>query len=389
MTKTLNLFGVTGSIGQSAQKIIKAHTDHFDVQLVTANKNVDGLARAAIDLGAKYAVIADDALYDDLKKALGAHDIQISAGQKAIEDAAGIPCDISLMGIMGFAGLRPLMKALEQGNAVAIANKEPLVAAGPLVMEKAKQFGALILPVDSEHNALFQVFEPERKNAIKRLIITASGGPFRGLTQDQMRGITPEQALKHPTWEMGEKISIDSATLANKALEIIEAHYLFDMQPEKIEAILHPQSVVHSMIEYADGSILAQMGASDMCTPIIYALGYPDRLLTPGKTLDLKSLSNLEFEEIDRANFPFIDLAYDCLGEGLYKNIAFNAANEICVDLFLKGGLSFLDIMDVTRHITEQARTSDLSSLDAIEHYDQIIRQTTHNHVNQSDMKAG
>lgn len=377
MPKTISIFGVTGSIGRSTQKVIAHHADLFNVRVVTANSNVDALARAAKDLGAEHAVIADELRYADLRQALSGTDIQCSAGPQALIDAAEIQCDIAMMAIMGFAGLRPLMKMLEQGNQVAIANKEPLVAAGSLVMAAAQKNGVEILPVDSEHNAISQVFEKDNKSAIVRIILTASGGPFRGYTKEQLSSVTPEQALKHPTWDMGAKISIDSATLANKALEIIEAHVLFDIPPEKIEVVVHPESIVHSMVEYADGSILSQMGASDMCTPIANVLGAPQRLATPGQKLDFKTLSSLNFEQPDHEVFPFLKLAYDCIQDGQHKQIAFNAANEVCVDLFLKQKISFLDIISVASHITEQQDSYDLGALDDIEALDQEIRQKT------------
>lgn len=375
--RVINIFGTTGSVGTSALSVIAHNSDIFSLGVVSANTNVKSLAEIAIKYNASHAVIADESLYNDLKSALAGHGIQASAGAKALEDAACIKSDVTLMAVMGFAGLRPLMKAIEQGGYIAIANKEPLVAAGNIVMQAAKRYGATILPVDSEHNAIFQVFENENRRGIERILLTASGGPFRGYTKEQLQDVTLDQALKHPNWDMGAKITIDSATLANKALEVIEAHFLFDMPPERIDVVVHPQSIIHSMVEYNDGSVLSQMGASDMCTPIAYALGWPQRISTPGKRLDIKAISSLTFEELDGKAFPFVDLAYDCLTGGAHKNIAFNASNEICADLFLKQKISFLDIMDAVSHITDGARAQSLASLDDIEAYDREIRAET------------
>ena len=250
-------------------------------------------------MSAKRAVIADEAYYHDSKTALAGTEIETAAGEAALIEAAAMPSDWIMVAIVGMAGLRPLMAAIEQGEIVAIANKEPLVAAGPIVLEAAREAGTTILPTDSEHNAVFQVFEPQNKKAIERIILTASGGPFRRMSLTQMESVTPDQALAHPNWDMGKKISIDSATMMNKALEVIEAQRLFAVESSQIEVLVHAQSVIHSMVEYTDGSLLAQMGASDMCTPITNALGWPERLTTPGQKLDLTQMSQLDFEAVD------------------------------------------------------------------------------------------
>ncbi|MCD8497332.1 MAG: 1-deoxy-D-xylulose-5-phosphate reductoisomerase [Alphaproteobacteria bacterium] len=372
--KTLHIFGVTGSIGQSAADIVLAHPDRFSVHTVTAHKNVMKLAEAAKQLKAQYAVIADEALYDDLKAALSGSGIACASGAAAVTEAARVPADISLMAIVGIAGLKPLWAALEHSKAVAIANKEPLVAAGPMVMARAAEFGTAILPVDSEHNAIFQVFDQNNKAAVERIILTASGGPFREWSLDQMADATPEQALRHPTWSMGAKISIDSATMMNKALEIIEAHYLFDMPPSMIEVMVHPQSLVHGMVEYADGSFLCQMGASDMRTPIISALSWPERIATPGRKLDLETLTILSFERPDFERFPALRLAYDCLNKGLAACIALNAGNEVMVDEFLSGRCGFLDIAGKTSRIIDGSNYDTPQTLDDVIAIDQDVR---------------
>ena len=290
-TKTISILGVTGSIGSSTSKVILSAPEQFNVQNVTAHSNVDELAKKAIALRAKRAIISDEQYYNDLKTALSATNIEVAAGRDSLIEFSQEPVDVTMAAVVGIAGLEPVMAAMKGSSAIAVANKEPLVSAGELVLDTAKKSGVKILPVDSEHNAIFQVLDEKRRNLIKRIILTASGGPFREYTLEQMVDITPQQAVKHPNWSMGAKISVDSATMMNKALEIIEAYYLFDMPANQIDVIIHPQSIIHSMVEYIDGSVLSQMGASDMCTPIAYALGWPNRIKTPGDTLDFQTIS--------------------------------------------------------------------------------------------------
>jgi 1-deoxy-D-xylulose-5-phosphate reductoisomerase len=375
--RKITILGSTGSVGQSTIKVLQAQEEQFDVQALTAHSNVDLLAQQAISLKAKHAVIGDENLYSDLKEALSGTEIKVSAGEQAIIKAARIPADWIMAAIVGMAGLKPLMKAIEQGTTVAIANKEPLVSAGPFVLEAVEKYGATLLPIDSEHNAVFQVYEPENQKSIERIILTASGGPFWEMSYDQMQSVSPGQAMAHPNWDMGAKISIDSATMFNKALEVIEAHRLFAVEPNQIEVLIHPQSVVHSMIEYCDGSVLAQMGASDMCTPITNALGYPKRLKTPGDKLDFKTLNKLEFVEPDYERFPSLKMAYDCLGNGLSSCVAMNAANEIAVQAFLDHKIAFLDIHTHVRNILENESCDTLNSLNDVIEYDNFIRTTT------------
>jgi 1-deoxy-D-xylulose-5-phosphate reductoisomerase len=367
--------GSTGSVGQSTIKVLQAQEEEFDVQVVTANQNVRLLSEQAKALKAKYAVIADETLFDDLKEALSDTDISVKAGQEAIIEAAAIPSDWIMAAIVGMAGLKPLIAALEQGTTVAIANKEPLVAAGELVIRLAKQHGTTILPIDSEHNAVFQVFEKNNINAVERIILTASGGPFRTKTAEELKSVTPEQALVHPNWAMGQKISIDSATMMNKALEVIEAHYLFNVPSEKIDVLVHPQSIIHSMVEYQDGSVLAQMGAADMCTPITNALGWPRRLKTPGQKLDFKMMNRLDFKSIDYNKFPAVQTAYDCLKSGQAACIVMNAANEIAVEAFLHHKIAFLDIHSVISDALNAHNISVLKTLNDVILLDQSVRE--------------
>ncbi len=351
--KRINILGATGSIGQSTVDIILSDPDRYEVNLITANQNAEKLGALKEKLNAKYA---------------------ICAGDDGLDEALSAPVDLTVCAISGFAGLRPLMQAIEVSAAVAIANKEPLVAAGALVIAAARKAGCKILPIDSEHNAVFQVFDETQKAAIERIILTASGGPFRTWSKERIQGAVLEEALKHPNWDMGAKITIDSATMMNKGLEVIEAHHLFGMPADKIDVIIHPQSVVHSMVEYADGSILAQMGASDMRTPIAYALGWPERIKTPGDRLDLTTLKSLEFEAPDLDKFPALRVAYECLRAGQTACIAMNAANEIAVDAFLKKEISFPDIIKIVNHVLDGIQEASPSGVEEITTLDQQYR---------------
>lgn len=384
---SVSILGSTGSVGQSTIKVIQAHKKDYDVHILTAHSNYKLLAEQAIKLEAKHVVIADEQYYESLKSLLVHTSIKVTAGKQALIEAASIPVDWTMAAILGMAGLEPLMAAITQGHVIAIANKEPLVAAGELVMQTAKESGATLLPVDSEHNAIFQVFEPENKATIEKIILTASGGPFRKFSLKDMENVTPEQALAHPNWSMGDKISIDSATMMNKALEIIEAKYLFDVAPEKIEVIVHPQSVIHSMVEYQDGSILAQMGASDMCTPITNALGYPKRIKTSGQRLDLTKMHRLDFESLDEERFPTIRLAYESLALGQKACIAMNASNEVAVNAFLNHKIAFLDIYKIVSHIIKNRPAGKTNGLENIISYDNIVRKQTESYIVSMDFK--
>ena len=372
--RTINILGVTGSVGKSAADVILSDPCRFKVNAVTAHDNAQGLAEMAVALKARKAILSHEKNYKILIASLAGTGIETQCGVEALKEVAAEKVDITLAAIIGMAGLAPLMNALRNSKVVAIANKEPLVAAGALVLAEAKKYNTQILPVDSEHNAIFQVFDRNNAASIEKIILTASGGPFLRWSLTDTAKATPAQALAHPNWSMGRKISIDSATMMNKALEVIEAHYLFSMPPKKIEVLIHPQSVVHSMVEYADGSVLAQMGASDMRTPIAHALAWPARMKTPGERLDFRKMDKLTFEMPDFDKFPALRLAYKCLEAGPYACIALNAANEVAVDGFLTNRIGFLDIMACIDHILESVAGCSLGTLEDIVKFDEDIR---------------
>ncbi|PZO83470.1 MAG: 1-deoxy-D-xylulose-5-phosphate reductoisomerase [Micavibrio aeruginosavorus] len=368
--KKINILGSTGTVGVATLDVVAANPDLYSVGVLTAQSNVAKLAEQAKSMRAEHAVIGDETLLPVLKEALSGTGIKVSGGRTALVEASGIPADCTMAAIVGMAGLEPLLAAIANGKHVAIANKEPLVSAGVQVLEAARKSGATLLPVDSEHNAVFQVFESSQKSKIERIILTASGGPFRNWTREQMEAATPEQAVSHPNWSMGAKISVDSATMMNKALEVIEAHHLFSMPPEKIDVMLHPQSVIHAMVEYADGSVLSHMGAPDMRVPITHALGWPDRITGPAQRLDFARYSSLTFEQVHHCRFPAINYAYACMKAGQGACIAFNAANEIAVAAFLEGRIKFTDIFDIVRRTVEEGGAeipSDLASVLALD----------------------
>ncbi|MGH1455410.1 MAG: 1-deoxy-D-xylulose-5-phosphate reductoisomerase [Alphaproteobacteria bacterium] len=376
--RKISIYGATGSIGQSSADVILANPDLFDVHVVTAHNNVALLAETAIKLNADIAIIGSADKEDALISALHGHDIRVLSGVAAINESARAKVDLVMAAIMGFAGLRPIVNALQNGVNVAIANKEPLVAAGEYIVRLAKNSGAKVLPVDSEHNAVFQVFENHNKISIDKIILTASGGPFLDKSLADVQNATKEQALKHPNWVMGQKISIDSATMMNKALEIIEAKYLFDLPPEKIDVVIHPQSVIHSMVQYNDGSVLSQMGASDMRTPIAYTLGWPARINSGGEKLDIHSLSQLDFKVADFERFTALKYAYKCLEIGQGACITLNAANEIAVAHFLDGSIKFGKIMDINAYSIEtiypKVANYPLKTLEDVENMDNTVR---------------
>ena len=380
--KTVSILGVTGSVGQSTADVIAHNAALFDVDVVTANSDVSGLVQAAKRLNAKRAVIANISQENALRDALKGSGIAALAGEDALANCVGADTDICVAAISGIAGLKPLMGGVKNSKSVAIANKEPLVAAGALVMQEARKYNCQLLPIDSEHNAVFQVFDDAQKNGIRKIYLTASGGPFLGWDDEKLSGVTPEQAVKHPNWDMGAKISVDSATMMNKALEVIEACVLFDVLPNKVEVVIHPQSIVHSMVEYADGSVLSQMGASDMRTPIAHALGYPARIETPGAFLDFDNALDLNFEKAKHGAFPALDLAYRALDMGQGACLALNAANEVAVAAFLNGQIGFTDICDVNGHALDHIPDAELNSLDSVAEADHAVRQVAMAYIN-------
>ncbi|WP_168197809.1 1-deoxy-D-xylulose-5-phosphate reductoisomerase [Pseudolabrys sp. FHR47] len=353
--RSVSILGATGSIGSSTVDLIKRSPERFRVEAVTANSNAAALAAIARDLGARVAVLADDAGYADLKSALAGTGIETAAGAAGLIEAAQRPADWVMAAIAGAVGLKPTLAAIERGATVALANKECLVCAGSLFMRRAKMSGAAVLPVDSEHNAVFQALGAGRREDVSRVILTASGGPFRTWTLDQIRAATPDQALKHPNWSMGPKVTIDSATLMNKGLEVIEAHHLFGLAPDEIEVLVHPQSVVHGLVEFRDGSVVAQLGPADMRVPIAHCLAYPERLDGPVPRLDLAALRELTFENPDLTRFPALALARQAMMTGGAAPTVLNAADEVAVAQFMAGGLSFPGIAALVEATLEAA----------------------------------
>ena len=375
--KTLSILGSTGSVGRSTVDLILSAPEKFSVQALTCNSNTALLAEQAQKLNAKLAVAADPSSYKDLKQRLAGTGVEVAAGTQAVIDAATRPAEWIMAAIVGMAGLPAVMRAVSQGGCLAIANKEPLAAAGSFVMNATKQAGTTILPVDSEHNAIFQVFDHARPETIERIILTASGGPFLNRDTASMGNITPEEAVAHPNWSMGAKISVDSATMMNKALEVIEARYLFNMLPSKIDVLVHPQSVIHSMVQYCDGSVLAQMGAPDMRTPIANALAWPQRMPTTGQKLDFSKPMKLDFQPVDINKFHAIPLAFECLKAGDWACVAMNAANEVMVDAFLNRRTGFNEIVSIVRAIVDETEQKRFASIDDIIEYDQSVRAAT------------
>ncbi|MFK4791999.1 1-deoxy-D-xylulose-5-phosphate reductoisomerase [Sphingobium sp. ZW T5_29] len=369
--RRVSIFGATGSVGTSTLDLIRREPEAFEVVALTAFSDVDGLAAAARECGARIAVIGDERHYSALKDALQGSGVEAAAGDDALVDAAQAGAEWSMAAIVGCAGLRPTMAALKAGGTVALANKESLVSAGALMMDQATRSGATLLPVDSEHNAIFQCLAGSRLEDVARITLTASGGPFRTFTREEMRGITPAQAVAHPNWSMGAKISVDSATMMNKGLELIEAAHLFPIGLDRIEILVHPQSIIHSMVEYRDRSTLAQLGSPDMRIPIASALAWPVRMTTPCQPLDLARIGRLDFEAPDEERFPALRLARHVAGQGGSAPAILNAANEVAVAAFLKGEIGFLDIAMIVEDVLNRysapapCRIEDVLDVDA------------------------
>jgi 1-deoxy-D-xylulose-5-phosphate reductoisomerase len=361
--KSVTVLGATGSVGQSTLDLINRAPEQFEVVALTAQTDVVGLAAAARHTSAKLAVIGKTELYEELKLALSDTDIEIAAGEPAVIDAAKRDADWTMAAIVGCAGLQPVMAALERGQSLAFANKEALVSAGPLMIDAARRSGATLLPTDSEHNAIFQCLDQSAPKGVARIILTASGGPFRTWSIAEMAAAKPEQALKHPNWTMGAKISIDSATMMNKGLELIEARYLFDMPSERLDVIFHPQSVIHSMVEYVDGSVLAQLGAPDMRIPIAHCLAWPERMNTPMPRLNLAEIGRLDFEEPDVVRFPALRVARSAMEAGGAAPAILNAANEIAVAAFLAGKIAFTRIAAIVEEVLGRYQSIEPQSI--------------------------
>ena len=375
LPRRVSILGATGSVGCSTIDLIARNPAAYEIEALTAYRNVDLLARQARQLGARMAVIGDPARYGDLKAALAGTDVEVAAGEQALIEAADRPADWVMAAIVGAAGLRPTLAAVRRGAIVALANKECLVCAGELMLEQVRNSGATLLPVDSEHNAIFQVFDFDRPEAVERIILTASGGPFLNFDRSAMAKVTPAQAIDHPNWEMGVKISVDSATMMNKGLELIEASYLFPVDGEQIEVLIHPQSVVHSLVAYRDGSVLAQLGAPDMRTPIAYTLGWPKRIETPAPRLDLATIGRLDFQAPDAELFPAIRLARQALQTGGAAPTILNAANEVAVEAFLADRIGFLDIARIVEETLQRLVQSPIGCLDEVDQADADARR--------------
>ena len=373
--KSVSILGSTGSIGCNTIDLISRSRDKFRLEALTANNNVDLLAAQARDLNARLAVIANPDLYRDLKDSLSGSGIEVAAGSEALTEAAARPADWVMAAIVGAAGLAPTLEAVRRGATVGLANKECLVSAGEIFMKEVEHHGATLVPVDSEHSAIFQVFEFDQADKVERIILTASGGPFRTLDKDSMAGVTPDQAVAHPNWDMGAKISIDSATMMNKGLELIEAYHIFPIDEPQIEILVHPQSVIHSMVEYVDASVLAQLGAPDMRTPIAYAMAWPERMAAPSPRLSLAEIGSLTFEMPDLDRFPALRLAREALRAGGSAPITLNAANEIAVHQFLTGQLGFLEIFETVEKTLEATPVSSIHTLEDVMQADEEARQ--------------
>ncbi len=371
----VTVLGATGSVGQSALDVLGRQPDRFCVEVVTAHRDVEGLAKAARSSGARLAVIADRSAHAALADALAGTGVEVASGSVALRSAAAEPVDCVLAAIVGRAGLEPVWAAVEQGTRVALANKEALVCAGSLLRALAKTTGATLLPVDSEHSAIWQCFDFERPERVRRVIVTASGGPFRGWSREAMAAVTPAQAVAHPNWSMGAKISVDSATLMNKGLELIEAWHLFPVTADQLEVVVHPQSIVHSLVDYVDGSVLAQLGSPDLRTAIAVALAWPDRMTVPVEPLDLVATGCLDFEEADAANFPALGLAQAVLRHSPDSAVSLNAANEVAVEAFLRGQIGFLAIADVVKQTLDRHSAPAARSLDDVVALDEEARR--------------
>lgn len=379
----LTVLGASGSIGRSTLDLVERYPERFEVQALTANTSAEALAAAAIRVGARLAVVADPTAYATLKTALAGSGIEAAAGAEAVIAAAERPADMLVAAIVGAAGLAPTLAAVRAGTTIALANKECLVCAGDLFMDAARSAGTTILPVDSEHNALFQVFETANAGQVERLTLTASGGPFRTFSLEEMRHVTPEAALRHPNWSMGARISIDSATMMNKGFEVIEARHLFPVRPDQLDVLVHPQSVVHGMVQYRDGSVLAQLGSPDMRTPISHCLAWPRRMRTPAQRLDLAALGTLTFEAPDPIRFPALRLAREAMAIGTAATAALNAADEVLVEAFLNRRIGFLEIAETVEAVLEtMGRNGALTapgSVDEVLQVDALARKTARN----------
>ena len=381
--RSVTILGSTGSVGCNTIDLIQRYPGRYAIEALTAHRNVETLAEQSRKLRPRMAVIADESRYADLKEALGGTGIKLGAGAGALVEAAAMPADWVMAAIVGAAGLEPTLTAVQRGVTVALANKECLVCAGELMMAEVRKNGATLLPVDSEHSAIFQVFEFANGGAVERIILTASGGPFLNRDRADLENVSPKEAVNHPNWDMGAKISVDSATMMNKGLELIEAFHLFPVSEPQIDILIHPQSIIHSMVAYKDGSVLAQMGMPDMRTPIAYALAWPKRIEAPTERLDLARIGTLTFEEPDADQFPTLLLARQALQKGGGSPAVLSAANEIAVEGFLAGRIGFLDISRVVEKTLETMPDTVVGSLDDVYRLDAEARREAEQLVNE------
>ncbi|MEE8548768.1 MAG: 1-deoxy-D-xylulose-5-phosphate reductoisomerase [Alphaproteobacteria bacterium] len=380
--QSVTILGSTGSVGCNTIDLIQRHPGRYVVEALTAHRNVEALAEQSRKLRPRMAVIADESRYADLKEALGGTGVEVGAGRKALVEAASVPAEWVMAAIVGAAGLEPTLTAVRRGATVALANKECLVCAGELMMAEVAKNGATLLPVDSEHSAIFQVFDFANYGAVERIILTASGGPFLNRDRADLEKVSPKEAVNHPNWDMGAKISVDSATMMNKGLELIEAFHLFPVSEQRIDILIHPQSIIHSMVAYKDGSVLAQMGMPDMRTPIAYALAWPKRIAAPAERLDLARIGTLTFEEPDLDQFPTLLLARRALQHGGGAPAVLSAANEIAVEGFLAGRIGFLDISRVVEKTLESMPDTAVETLDDVYGIDAEARRAAERLVN-------
>ncbi|HVY18320.1 MAG TPA: 1-deoxy-D-xylulose-5-phosphate reductoisomerase [Rhodopila sp.] len=376
--RSVTVLGSTGSVGTQTIELLAADPERFRVEALVAGRNVALLAQQAIMLSAKCAVVSDPQHYDALRDALAGTGIEAAAGPAAVVEAAARPADWTMAAITGAAGLAATLAAVRRGKSVALANKEALVCAGDVMLRAVRDAGATLLPVDSEHNAIFQSMADGNRGAIEKIILTASGGPFRTASIEQMRAATPEAALRHPVWSMGAKISIDSATLMNKGLEVIEAARLFDLREDQIEVLVHPQSVIHGMVCYQDGSVLSQLGSPDMRIPIAHTLAWPERIATASPRLDLAQVARLEFGAPDTQRFPALRLAREALQAGGGAPTILNAANEVAVEAFLAKRIGFLDIADLVERVLKDIGNPTVANLDDVLALDSAARRSAH-----------
>lgn len=373
--RTVTILGSTGSVGCSTIDLLQRNPDGFVVEALTARRNIELLIQQAKQLRPRFVAVSEDTHYKALKDGLSGTGIEVAAGAEAVVAAARRPADFVMAAIVGAAGLAPTLAAVNRGAMVGLANKECLVCAGALMVAEIKRSGAVLLPVDSEHNAIFQVFDFDRRDAIDKLVLTASGGPFRTFELAEMGPVTPAQAVAHPNWDMGAKISVDSATMMNKGLEVIEAYHLFDIPEDRIDVLVHPQSVIHSMVSYVDGSVLAQLGTPDMRTPIAYALAWPARMESPQDRLDLAAMRQLTFEAPDPVRFPALRLAREALKNGGSAPTVLNAANEIAVEGFLSERIGFLEIAAIVEESLDSFAHCELNSIEDVRSCDGAARE--------------